>query len=465
MIKLIKIIISLVFIGSYYLPGDNMVNAKSLSFIEDIKEIDILTEPGALIFVDGSLKGSANNSGLLLLRLNLNELRDSSYTQLRIESDGFRPFEKTLKLYSNNPKNIQATLSPININRNNQDHLYILLGLILFVLFIAAGKKVYPTAKVKLNRIGVSNAIKKIKSKPKPKKVKQDKTVKVSSKKNKIKKTKEAQNQSGQHFDKYKIVKKIAEGGVAVIYEALNPDKQRVALKVMSKYLFDQDMVNKFIGEGWALQEIKRKFPSAPVVAVYEYGRKDNDQNGVPYIAMELVEGRSLSFFIKNNVLPYEKKVEIIKQLLEAVDAAHRCKVLHRDISPDNVLIKDTSNIEIRLIDFGVARHEVHWLKGTSVGAAFGKPEYMAPEQIKGDDLDYRVDYYSIGVLAYALFSGTPPFKDSSMYKVFDMHINSPVPEMPQEAPGNIRELVNLLLAKKPSDRPSDITQIMDFLT
>lgn len=437
------------------------VHGKELS----LKNLEISSTPGASVFLDGEYYGSVNPNGNFIATLS-QEYADREYIQIRLENNGFIPVERTYSI--ENLMNVNRLRIPLSIANNDKSSQalffgYIIIGFgFIIMIFVAINRRKQQSLSQKNRnqekRIDtrttlVSSSIKKP-SEP---------TIKYKKEEN-TDGQKAQRDISGTKFDKYTIVSQLAEGGVATIYTALDQSGRKIALKVMAQYLNDDDMVGKFIGEGWALQEIKKKFPKAPVIDVYDYGRKDEDPNGVPFIAMELVEGRSLDFFIKNNILPHEKKINILRELASAIDAAHQCGVLHRDLSPDNILIKNSSDLTIRLIDFGVARHEVSWLKGTSVGAAFGKPEYMAPEQVEGGDLNYKVDYYSLGVLIYALFMGRPPFKHTVMYKVFEMHINAEVPKMAAEVPEHIRALVMELMRKEPEKRPDNIDQILSKL-
>lgn len=449
---------------------------------QNIHDIEIFTLPRSNIYLSGSFQGQSDDSGYLMVRVNREINPELQYLQLRITNEGFRPVEKTINLDALNSGNIDMTLSSLRGSIFLLSNWYVLsLTGALLVVFIFIGvrrAKLFPNRDNDPNKGDVETTDR---SKDPLTKIEIEEETEAETNISEVESplinsdqeasetaenvTRKFENLSDSiSITNYQIIRKIAKGGVATIYEALNSENQTVALKIMSDFLQDEDMVNKFIGEGWALQEIKKKFPEAPVITVYEYGRINGEQDGIPYISMELVEGQSLGFFIKNNVLNYDQKTKILTQLAHAIDAAHMCKILHRDISPDNILLKDAADLEIRLIDFGVARHEVHWLKGTSVGAAFGKPEYMAPEQIEGGELDYRCDYYSMGIVIYALFTGNPPFRDSVMYKVFEQHINSPIPEMPDSVPENIKELSKWMLAKKPTDRPENINQILDLL-
>lgn len=438
----------------------------------DFIQFELNTEPGAGVFIDGDYQGVSNGNGSIWVSVD----SEKEHIQLRVDHSEFKSYERTIpmqRIMASGSIFVPLTTVNQSISGFSETYLIVLSGLVLIVLAYVAGKQILPDLQTRFSKNSVrpnrpANKQQKasplnVASSPTPvrdNKLREEKSESFTNQRNQ----KENGISSGESFDKYRIVSKIAEGGVAIIYEAMDKEDQRLALKVMNQYLHDEDMVNKFIGEGWALQQIRKKFTESPVIHVFDYGRKNGYQDGVPFIAMELVEGKSLEFFIQNNVLGYDQKIDLLRQLAYAIDTAHQCQVLHRDLSPDNILIKDSSELEIRLIDFGVARHEVHWLKGTSVGAAFGKPEYMAPEQIEGGELDHTVDYYSMGVLMYALFVGRPPFTNEVMYKVFDLHINSDLPDMPETVPSHIQELIYSLMEKDPKKRPQSIDQIMEKL-
>jgi hypothetical protein len=432
---------------------------------------EIRTEPGSVVFINQRSEAIANRAGSARVMI----IDTVNFVQLRIENRDFRTFEQTLETSEfMNSGPIIVELTPLNGAgwlSATSNYSLAASGIILLLL-LTAGVKFLPFVQFP-KRENRRNVLRRNGSKSSKKgwsEIKRNQRLSEHKSETAFSHREAAPERSysiEKKFDNYTLLTKIAEGGVASIYEAKNNMNggQKIALKIMSKYLNDTDMVNKFIGEGWALQKIRKKFPDSPVVEVYDFGRQHDKNDGLPYIAMELIEGRPLSFFIKNSVLGNEQKVNILRQLAYAIDTAHQCKVLHRDLAPDNILIKDAPDLEIRLIDFGVARHEVHWLKGTSVGAAFGKPEYMAPEQIEGGELSKAVDYYSFGAIVFALFTGRPPFQDVAMYKVFDMHINHDLPDMPGNVPPNIQKLVHWLMKKNPSERPDNIQQIMQLLT
>ena len=266
-------------------------------------------------------------------------------------------------------------------------------------------------------------------------------------------------------INQYLLLDHIASGGISQIFRAKDADDNTVALKVMTNYLDDEDLKSKFIGEGMVITNINSRSPDAPVVKVFDYGYEDDDRSKRPFIAMELIEGTSLKNHIDQGSLSHDQKIKIIVQLIEALHATHSLDTLHRDIAPDNVILRDDSDSEISLIDFGVAKHEVQWLKGKSYGAAYGKPEYMSPEQFDGSsDIDYRSDYYSLGVLIYALFCGSPPFQDTNIFKVGEMHKAEALPPISRDVPPNIRIMIVHLMEKDPEKRPGSPSEIKSYL-
>ena len=380
-----------------------------------------------------------------------------SVAQITILSDGYRPLVITLSLEKLLATDfIELSLTPLPLIDRWGRHIQLALLILTtaFIGFFLIRKSVSSKRNGNVNPESDSNFDKSINPETDT-----ETDIELDSA------TEFSEETSTNTFDRYSLISHLATGGISQVYKAKNEKGETVALKIMSNFLNDKDMVGKFIGEGWALKNIKYRFPHSPIVDVYDFGRENEAIDGTPYIAMELVDGTPLSKILGKNSLNYSDKIGIIKQLTEALHATHSTDVLHRDVSPDNVLIRNGKPIQICLIDFGVAKHEVNWLKGTSYGAAYGKPEYMSPEQFSGiDTIDYCSDYYSLGVLIYALFTGKPPYQDSNTYKVGDMHKNDPIPKMPDDVPDNIRALVYKLMSKSPGDRPQSPSEILGYL-
>lgn len=224
---------------------------------------------------------------------------------------------------------------------------------------------------------------------------------------------------------KYPITGVLGEGAMGVVYQGFDPViKRPVALKTIHRDLIAGDDVSgssaaaRFRNEAQAVGRLSHP----GIVAIYEYGEEDT----TAFIAMELVEGRSLSSILASTPrLPETDVLSIMDQLLDALDCAHRYGVWHRDIKPANLLI--TAGGRLKVTDFGIARIESQQL--TQVTATIGTPGYMAPEQYVGNRIDHRVDLFAAGVLLYRLLSGEPPFigtPEAVMYQILNR--DPPVP-------------------------------------
>lgn len=259
-------------------------------------------------------------------------------------------------------------------------------------------------------------------------------------------------------FDRYRLLKQIGRGGMATVYLAEDTrDQQRVALKIMEDgLLHDADLVWKFLKEGEALQRIHETAPSAPVVRALRYGREYDLEEGRPYIALEYLPGENLSRLIqREGYLPLTTALDVIRQICRGLEAAHANQIWHRDVTPDNVIASGPlPDLKVTLIDFGVAKHE-YTARKTLDGSITGKPPYMSPEQCRGESVTGKSDVYSLGILAYVLLTGSPPFLHRNPLQVMKMHQEQAPPSLPERVPLGVRELVEQMLSKQPTSRPS----------
>jgi serine/threonine-protein kinase len=252
---------------------------------------------------------------------------------------------------------------------------------------------------------------------------------------------------------KFELLKVIGKGGIATIYKAKDLNRNKtIALKVMDCILLkDADLVYKFFCEGEAITTINEKFPDAPVVKVFEYGRDREKSLGVPYIAMELIKGSNLLDIMKNDhFLTVKRKLYIIKQVAMALIAAHRLKIYHGDITPDNIIVNED---KVTLIDFGISVREHDTYKNMDASIT-GKPVYMSPEQCTGHPVDDKSDIYSLGIILYFMCSGTPPFIHRNSTEIMKMHPEKPVPEIKEPIPEELKDFIKKMLAKKKGTRP-----------
>jgi len=261
----------------------------------------------------------------------------------------------------------------------------------------------------------------------------------------------------------YKIIDRIGQGGTSVVYRATDTrNDQNVALKVLTPlFATDPKFLRRFINEGKNVKLLDH--PN--IVRVYDASEADERQ----FIAMELIEGGSLSSLVKTreHILPIDDTLAIIRQIADALDYAHSMGILHRDIKLSNILI--TSDGRYVLSDFGSAKQmSMDNTVVTQSGFSVGTPTFMSPEQAKGDpNIDRRTDVYSLGVAAYALLVGKLPFQADSqvalLHKIIYDAPPSPETINPTIPPG-IAYALKRVLCKEPQMRYSTAGEFADAL-
>jgi hypothetical protein len=199
-------------------------------------------------------------------------------------------------------------------------------------------------------------------------------------------------------------------------------------------------------------------------------------EDGLPYIAMDLVEGRSLKEIAATQTpMAPGRAANLTAQLLRALGAAHRSGIVHRDMKPDNIrVVVDDDGIERpRILDFGIVKFiagdlgEVTGGLKTKTGVVLGTPKYMAPEQIRGEAIDGRADIYSVGAMLHELLTGKPPFQADDVFGFVAMHLKERVPPIAErypelDVPEGLDELLLRMLEKDPKDRPGDAIALAD---
>jgi serine/threonine protein kinase len=256
----------------------------------------------------------------------------------------------------------------------------------------------------------------------------------------------------------YEVQEVIGRGGMGVVLKAFDPALHRtVAIKVMA-----------MIGSATARTRFAREAKAAAAVChenvVTIHGVHEAD--GLPYLVMQYVAGESLQARLdRAGPLDVIEVVRIGMQTASGLAAAHAQGLIHRDIKPANLLLEDGS-ARVKITDFGLARLAAD-VPLTQAGVVAGTPEYMAPEQARGEEIDHRADLFSLGSVLYAACTGAPPFRDSSAKAVL-RHVSSaepqPVRELRPEVPAWLEEFIMRLMAKEPGRRFQTAAEVAGLL-
>ena len=263
----------------------------------------------------------------------------------------------------------------------------------------------------------------------------------------------------------YIIRSLIGKGGMGTVYLAEHPRIGRqVAVKVLARHLAVQEkMARRFEVEAQAMARLSH----SNIIEIYDFG---NLEDGTPYYAMELLEGRELRQVMKERekisaaeALPY------LEQICAALQAAHDRSVVHRDLKPENIFVLAEEPMRLKILDFGIAKI-LEGDEGTGIttsGMLLGSPVFVSPEQVAGesDDISPRTDLYSLGVLLYWMLCGSPPFWSGAAGVLVAMHLkDQPPPLLVREpsVPARVAEVVHQCLEKAPDDRPASATALLD---
>ncbi len=286
-------------------------------------------------------------------------------------------------------------------------------------------------------------------------------------------------NLVGKKLKDFYVLRRLGRGAMAEVYLAQQLSLGRqVALKVLNSDLArDPSYVRRFHHEARAAAALVH----AGIVQIYEVGQ-DGD---VHYIAQEYVPGRNLGELIRSHgTLSATLVLDILRQVSAALSKASSQGIVHRDIKPENIMLAGSG--EVKVADFGLARVAGDGGANlTQVGVTMGTPLYMSPEQIEGRDIDSRSDIYSLGITAYHMLLGEPPYTGESPLAVAVQHLNQPAPKIPidklsitaspesrngekasatSQAVERLVPIIERMMAKKPADRFRDPAALLDEL-
>jgi serine/threonine-protein kinase len=271
---------------------------------------------------------------------------------------------------------------------------------------------------------------------------------------------------------RYQIDEKVGEGGFGSVFRGKQLATGReVALKILHPHnVGDATIVARFRREAEACSKLRNPH----TVITYDF---DETEDGVLYLVMELLTGRSLHHLQKEQgVLAPDRVLRLIDQVADALGEAHTHGIIHRDMKPENVFIETREGEDyVKVLDFGIAKM-ISGDKGaspqalTAVGQTLGTLEFMSPEQLRGLALDGRSDIYALGIMAYEMLTGELPFKDAKTpVQIINFHMQKPAPAPSRlrpdlVIPGYVDEIILKMVAKERDDRYADTHALRDHI-
>jgi WD40 repeat protein/tRNA A-37 threonylcarbamoyl transferase component Bud32 len=264
-----------------------------------------------------------------------------------------------------------------------------------------------------------------------------------------------------QQLSHYRIIRALGAGGMGMVYLAEDTKLQRqVALKVMRPELAAEPVhEQRFLREALAMAKIENDH----IVTIYQVEK----ENGVPFLAMQFLQGESMESWLQSGVTPtWQQVVRMGREIALGLAAAHARGLIHRDIKPANLWLEAPRG-RVKILDFGLARFSAGEVNLTSTGVIVGTPSYMAPEQARGGTVDARADLFSLGVVLFRLCTGRLPFKGGDpMSCMIAMAMDPPLVahELNPDVPAALSHLIGRLLEKDPAHRPQSADEIAEAL-
>jgi serine/threonine-protein kinase len=267
----------------------------------------------------------------------------------------------------------------------------------------------------------------------------------------------------GTVVGEYRIERRLTAGGMGTVYAATHPIiGKRAAIKVLkAQHSRDALLIQRFVDEARAVNHIGHDH----IVDIFAFGTL---ADGRSYFVMEWLEGLSLKQALRRQHIPFLEAVRILDELCDALHAAHVKGIVHRDLKPDNVFLEDVrGSSSVKLLDFGIAklggtiqRTDASDVEATSPDVVMGTPDYISPEQATARETTASADVYSLGVIAFEMFTGERPFHGEGPMEVLVKHVSQPAPaarSIRPEVPPSLERLLAAMLAKEPTERPSTV--------
>jgi len=267
------------------------------------------------------------------------------------------------------------------------------------------------------------------------------------------------ENLAGRSVAGYRLLERVGEGGTAEVYRAEHPERGACAFKVLRQRLRgDPTAVKRFLREaGYGSRVVH-----PGVVRTYDFGEAD----GLHYLALEWADGESLASFLhRNGPLAPAVAVKLVRQLADALAAAHKAGIVHRDLKPENIMY-DAQVGSVKLLDFGIARDAElpPEERLTRTGFFVGTLQYVAPEALSGELVDGRADIYSLATITYYLLTGRHPYSGRSPRELFQQLLSQPPLPLSQavkglKVPPGVEAAVMKGLARQPADRQPAVSE------
>ena len=260
-------------------------------------------------------------------------------------------------------------------------------------------------------------------------------------------------------LDRYTVQAELGEGGMGVVYRAVDERGHPVAIKRLhASVATSPELTARFQREAAAQAMLSHPH----IAALHAVGVTDD---GGMFFVMELIEGHDLATELEHGPLIPARAVTLARQLLSGLHHAHQYGLVHRDLKPENILLAKTpSGEQAKLIDFGLVKMlddvlgPAECQRLTRTGMVFGTPDYMAPEQILAEPVDIRTDLYAVGIVLFEMLTGRRPFEFEEVTDLWRAHINSEPPSLASIEPSlakypDLESITQTLLAKRPDER------------
>lgn len=263
---------------------------------------------------------------------------------------------------------------------------------------------------------------------------------------------------------RYRLISRIADGGMATVYLAIDERLgRRVAVKVLRPDLARDD---GFVGRFQREARLAAGLSHPNIVAVHDFHESSGQPGEDLYLVMEYVDGQTLrQKLIDEGAMSVRQATHIITAVLSALDEAHRADLVHRDVKPENVLVRDDGSIKVT--DFGLARAVTSNTRTSTTGILMGTVSYLAPEQVDGDRADARSDVYAAGLMLYELLTGQRAFQGDNPAHVMYQHVHGEVPlasDRVRTVPLELDQVITRATARDPDDRPETAGAFIEVL-